>query len=236
MERLRQLIHEIHRRSLWQVLGIYLVASWAVLQVVDTLGGALRLPEWLEPMALVLLIIGLPIVLATAFIQEGGPGRDAEGEEVVGPPVDAPSGGASSLFTWRNAILGGVGAFALLGFVGTGWILFGGGLRPTSIEQSIAVLPFEDLSPEADQQYFVEGLSEEIINALTQIRDLKVAASTSAFAFQDSDLDIRTIADSLGVANVLEGSVRKAGDRIRIDAQLIEAESGFHLWSSQFNR
>ena len=76
MERLRQLIHEIHRRSLWQVLGIYVLASWAVLQVVDTLGGALRLPEWIEPMALVLLIIGLPIVLATAFVQEGvsGPG------------------------------------------------------------------------------------------------------------------------------------------------------------------
>ena len=73
MERLRQLIREVHRRSLWQVLGIYLVASWAVLNVVDTLGGALRLPEWIEPMALVLLIIGLPIVLATAFVQEGGP-------------------------------------------------------------------------------------------------------------------------------------------------------------------
>ena len=88
MERLRQLIHEIHRRSLWQVMGIYLLASWAVLQVVDTLGGALRLPEWLEPMALVLLIIGLPIVLATAFIQEGGPGRDAGDEEVAGAPAE----------------------------------------------------------------------------------------------------------------------------------------------------
>ena len=77
---LKRLIHEIHRRSLWQVLGIYLVASWAVLSVVDTLGGALRLPEWLEPMALVLLIIGLPIVLATAFVQEGKAMLAIEGE------------------------------------------------------------------------------------------------------------------------------------------------------------
>ena len=233
MERLRQLIREIHRRSLWQVLGIYLVASWAVLQVVDTLGGALRLPEWIEPMALVLLIIGLPIVLATAFVQEGGPGRDAGDVEVAGP--DSPPSGTSGLFTWRNAIGGGVLAFALLGFVGTGWILFGGGLRPTSIEQSIAVLP-DDLSPEGDQQYFVEGLSEEIINALSRIGDLKVSARTSAFAFQDTDSDIRTIADSLGVATVLEGSVRKEGDQIRVTAQLIEAESGFHLWSETYNR
>ncbi len=232
MERLRQLIHEMHRRSLWQVLGIYLVASWAVLQVVDTLGGALRLPEWIEPMALVLLIIGLPIVLATAFVQEGGPGRDGGDLDVAAPA--APPGGASNLFTWRNAFGGGILAFALLGFVGTGWVLFGGGLRPTSIEQSIAVLPFEDLSPEGDQQYFVEGLSEEIINALSQIRDLKVAARTSTFLLAEQGTDIATVASTLGVANVLEGSVRKEGDQIRVIATLIEAESGFQLWSATY--
>ena len=97
MERLRQLIHEIHRRSLWQVLGIYDVASWGVLEVVGTLSGVLLLPEWLEPVALVLLIIGLPIVLATAFIQEGGPGRD---QAEVGASLAAtpPPASASSLF------------------------------------------------------------------------------------------------------------------------------------------
>ena len=207
MERLRQLIHEMHRRSLWQVLGIYVLASWAVLQVVDTLGGALRLPEWLEPMALVLLIIGLPIVLATAFIQEGGPGRSAK--DVATPTADAPA-----LFTWRNA--------------------FGGGLRPASIEQSIAVLPFEDLSPERDQQYFVEGLSEEIINALSQIGDPKVSARTSTFLLAEQGTDIATVASTLGVANVLEGSVRKEGDQIRVIATLIEVESGFQLWSATY--
>ncbi len=78
MERLRQLIHEIHRRSLWQVLGIYVVASWAVLGDVDTLGGAVGLPDWFLPVALALLVVGLPIVLDTAFVQEGGTGREAE--------------------------------------------------------------------------------------------------------------------------------------------------------------
>ena len=232
---LKRFIREIHRRSLWQVLGIYAVASWAVLQVVDTLGGALNLPDWFPSFALALLVVGLPIVLATAFVQEGGPGRDGEDVEVAGHPADSPAAGASGLFTWRKTFGGGVLAFALLGFVGTGWVLFGGGLRPTSIEQSIAVLPFDDLSPEGDQPYFVEGLSEEIINALAQIADLKVAARTSTFILAEEGSDIATVASTLGVANVLEGSVRKSGDQVRITAQLIEAESGFHLWSDTFN-
>ena len=125
---------------------------------------------------------------------------------------------------------------ALLGVAGTGWILLGGGLRPTSIEQSIAVLPFDDLSAEGDQQYFVEGLSDEIINALTQIPDLKVAARTSTFILAEENASIEMVASALGVANVLEGSLRKSGDRVRITAQLIEARSGFHLWSETFDR
>ena len=141
----------------------------------------------------------MPIVLATAFVQEGGPGREAK--DVATPTADAPTG-APGLFTWRNAFGGGVLAFALLGFVGTGWILFGGGLgtreATTSVEQSSAVLPFEDLSPEGDQQYFVEGLSEEIINALTQIQDLKVAARTSTFLLAEEGTDIATVASTLG--------------------------------------
>ena len=156
--------------------------------------------------------------------------------EVAGHPADSPPAGASGLFTWRKTFGGGVLAFALLGFVGTGWILFGGGLRQTSVEQSIAVLPFDDLSPEGDQQYFVEGLSEEIINALTQIQDLKVAARTSTFLLAEQGTDIATVASTLGVSNVLEGSVRKSGDQVRIQAQLVEAESGFQIWSNTFNR
>ena len=237
MERLRQLIHEVHRRSLWQVLGIYVVASWAVLGGIGTLGDVLGLPDWFSPLALAVLLVGLPIVLATAFVQEGGPRREAE--DVATPTADAPTG-APALFTWRNAFGGGVLVFALLGFGGTGWILFGGGLgtpdAQASVEQSIAVLPFDDLSPEGDQQYFVEGLSEEIIHALSRIPDLKVAARTSTFILAGDNVNIETVASSLGVANVLEGSVRESGDQIRITTQLIEAESGFQLWSETFYR
>ena len=149
------------------MLGIFLLGGWVAFEVVQTLTEGLGLPEWFPAFAIVLLIIGLPIVLATAFVQEGGPGRDAGDVELAGPPADAPSGGASSLFTWRNAILGGVAALTLLTGVGVGWILFGGGLStgpaPTSIEQSVAVLPFVNMSGDPDNEYFSDGITEELM-------------------------------------------------------------------------
>ncbi len=130
MSRLKQLIHEIHRRSLWQVLGIYVVGSWLILQAVDTLAGALNLPDWAPPFALFLLIIGLPIVLATAFLQEGARPAllETAGEEAT-EPGSRVAGPRHGLFTWRNAIAGGVAAFALWGVVAAGWMLLGSGAR-----------------------------------------------------------------------------------------------------------
>ena len=237
MERLRQLIHEIHRRSLWQVLGIYLVASWAVLQVVDTLVGTLGLPEWFPPLALALLLVGLPIVLATAFVQEGVSGREGVDTDIIAPADASP---ASGLFTWRNALGGGVLAFALWGVVATGWVLFGGGLgsgeAPASIERSIAVLPFVNLSNDPDNEYFSDGITEELLNALAQLPGLRVPARTSSFAFKEQNIPIQQIADALGVAHILEGSVRRAGDRVLITAQLVDAQTDSHLWSDTFER
>ena len=156
------------------------------------------------------------------------------------PPADTASGGVASLFTRRNPILAGVGSFALLAFIGTGWLALGGRLGGasgrTSPEKSIAVLPFEDRSSSGDQQFFVDGLSEEIINALTLTRELKVSGRTSTFLLAEQVTDIATLASTLGVANVLEGSVRKEGDQIRVTATLTEAESGFRLWSDTYDR
>jgi len=105
-----------------------------------------------------------------------------------------------------------------------------------SYDGSIAVLPFQDMSPEKDQEYFCDGISEEIINVLTRVERLKVIARTSAFAFKGKQMDIRYIANALNVANVLEGSIRKDGNRLRITAQLIRAEDGSHLWSDTYDR
>ena len=102
--------------------------------------------------------------------------------------------------------------------------------------RSVAVLPFKDMSPQKDQDYFCEGLSEELINALTQVKDLKVAARSSSFSFKDRDADIREIGRTLSVDTVLEGSVQKAGNQLRITAQLINVSDGYHLWSERFDR
>ena len=108
--------------------------------------------------------------------------------------------------------------------------------RVEEIQPSIAVLPFANMSRDADDEYFSDGLAEEIINALTQISGLKVIARTSAFAFKGKNEDIRKIAEALGVTNVLEGSVRRAGSRLRVTAQLIHAADGTHLWSQRYDR
>ena len=243
---IKRLIAEIHRRSLWQVLGIYLVGGWVAYQVVQSLTEGLGLPEWFPALAVVLLIIGLPIVLATAFIQQGGPAHATPPVSVTTMdelyPVPAERSVPSRLLTWKKAILGGVGAFALWGVLAAGWVLLGGrpggstGPSPTSIDQSVAVLPFVNMSGNPDNEYFSDGITEELLNALAQLPGVRVPARTSSFAFKGQNIPIQDIAESLGVANVLEGSVRRDGERVLITAQLVEAGSGFHIWSDTYER
>jgi len=110
------------------------------------------------------------------------------------------------------------------------------GVRHAESKPSIAVLPFADMSPQKDQEYFCDGIAEELINGLSHIRDLHIVARTSAFAFKGAKLDVREIGQKLDVKTVLEGSIRKAGNRVRITAQLINVEDGYHLWSEKFDR
>ena len=238
MERLRQLIHEIHRRSLWQVLTAYVVASVVVLGGLGTLSDVLRLPEWFSPLAFALLIVGLPVVLATAFVQEGGPRREARDVQVAAPP-----GGAAGLFNWRNAFGGGVLAFALLGFVGTGWILFGGGLGGGSDtgdvpqQATIAVLPFQNNSPDAENAYFADGIHEDILTQLSKIGALTVISRTSVMRYRDAqESNLRQIGEELGATVILEGSFRRVGNQIRVTVQLIDTETDAHLWAETYDR
>jgi serine/threonine-protein kinase len=251
--RVTKLIREIHRRSIWQVLGIYVVGSWLVLQVVDTLAGALNLPDWAPPLALFLLIIGLPIVLATAVIQGVSPptsGADTGvDEEAAGVAGREPAGAASSavhgsdaerqLFTWRNAILGGGVAFALWGIVAAGWLALKG--APAGLGgageaiPSVAALPFDNMSGDPEDVYFTDGIHEEILARLARIDGLRVISRTSVLEYRDSPKNIQEIAGELGVDHVLEGSVRRSGDRIRVTAQLIDAEGDHHLWAEQYD-
>ena len=253
MSRLRQLIREIHRRSMWQVLLIYVGTSWAVLQVVDTVAGALQLPDWLEPVALVLLIVGLPIVLATAFVQEGGPGgaEDDHGSTAAPGhhPEPAKAGAVGNLFTWRNAITGGVLAFALWGVLVAGWMILGGGpapaipgpapavaALPSGERPAIAVLPFQNMSGLEEDRFFTEGMHDEILTRLAKIGSLHVISRTSVLGYESAASNIREIAEELGVGYIGEGSVRRAEDLVRITVQLIDARTDEHVWAETYDR
>jgi TolB-like protein/Flp pilus assembly protein TadD len=227
---LKRIIREVHRRSLWQVLLIYLGASWAVLQVIDQVQTRLSMPEWVYGAAIVLLLIGLPIVLATAFVQEGGPRGDAPASE---PGAALPV----RVFTWRNAIIGGVVAFILLGGALIIWQRFAPSTArgDDGAKRSIAVLPFANLSPDSGDAFFAAGIHDEILTHLSQIAALDVRSRTSVLEYQETRKNLKQIARELGVRFILEGSVRRSGEQTRITAQLIDAETDAHLWADTYD-
>jgi TolB-like protein/cytochrome c-type biogenesis protein CcmH/NrfG len=262
------LLGEIHRRSVWQVVTVYGVGAWFALEVVQGIVDAGNLPDWLPGMALVLLIIGFPMVLATAVIQQGWAARDssdaspaalladappagADVDPAVTPPVaaapppaDSPSL-AHQLFTWRNALMGGLLAFGLWGVVATFLLATGratpGGLtagagQAASDLMAIAVLPFDNLSVEEENAFFADGIHEDVLTQLSKVGDLTVISRTSVLPYRDTDLGLSEIASELGVGSILEGSVRRAGDNVRITAQLIDASTDEHIWADNFDR
>lgn len=251
----RNLIREIHRRSLWQVLGIYLGGSWLAFEIVERIAHAAGLPSWIPPFALILLVIGLPVVLATAYVQEGAP--DVTSVDSLGDLDEILAGDESTsgtrtplerLFNWRNALLGGAAAFVLLTTVALTWmsvartdvsatfgsVLVGSEDEPT-IHPSVAVMPCDDLSPSGDQVALAQGIADEVSMALSQLPDLKVSGRSSVTAMKAQEADLATISSTLGVANVLQCTVVRDGSAVRVNALLTEVETGSVLWSGQFN-
>jgi TolB-like protein/Flp pilus assembly protein TadD len=148
---------------------------------------------------------------------------------------EPPPAASAARRRWRAWVGTAVVAVVALGVVGfLHWR--GAGSGAAAREASVAVLPFRDMSPEHDQEYFADGVTEEILNSLAALRDLKVTARTSAFAFKGKDVDLRTIGRTLGVRHILEGSVRKDDQKLRITAQLIDAQTDAHLWSKTYDR
>ena len=266
MTHLRHLIREVHRRSLWQVLLIYVGAAWACYEIIDTITDRLLLPEWLPILAIVLFLIGLPIVLATAFVQEGTPLRlggepsaPSDGESPAASRAPTDRGRAERLLTWRNALMGAVFAFALWGLVAAGWLLLPGDERPSSEVASTAGLPepgAAGASSDAERERFLasvavlpfdnlgspedeylsEGITEMITAQLAQVSRLKVISRTSVVAIDRASLTLPQIADTLRVKHVLEGTVQRGGDATRVTVQLIEAETDAHLWAQTYTR
>jgi TolB-like protein/Tfp pilus assembly protein PilF len=241
MSRLKRLIVEIHRRSLWQVLLIYVGGAWVCYEIIDTITDRLALPEWLPVLAIVLFLIGLPVVVATAFIREDAvsPLAAAPAETVpVGSRVEAAR--PRPHITWRNSGLIFVFALALWGVVAAGWLVFGGGEADTRAiaeeRPSVAVLPLANRSGLQEDQYFTDGIHDEILTQLSKIGALSVRGRTSAMQYRESPKNLREIGEELNARYLLEGGVLRAGETVRINVQLIDAEMDEHLWAETYDR
>ena len=237
---LSAVLTELSRRKVLRTVGAYAVAVFVVLQLMDAAVDPLRLPDWLPTLVVIVLILGFPLVFILAWQLDITPGGIKKTRT------------AGLLTGTQNTLLF---SLMMLGTVGLGYGFYGyysnvftaseSGDSGTSVSQqrefvapenSIAVLPFADLSEDSSQGYFSDGIAEEILNVLAKVKGLHVAARTSSFAFRKPDKDIREIGRLLNVGTVLEGSIRKSGDRIRLTAQLINVEDGYHIWSNSYDR
>ena len=248
MSRLERLIVEIHRRSLWQVLLVYCGGALVAYQAVQALTEGLGLPPWFPALALVLFIVGLPIVVATALVREDATASRAGTE----PTTTAEDGGAGvfayrgetsrrrRFLTWRNAVGTFVIALAAWGVVAIGWLLVGRGEPRTDAvaaeRPSVAALPFVNRSGLQEDEYFTDGIHDEILTRLAKISGLSVRGRTSVMPYRDSPKNLREISQELDARYILEGGVQRAGETVRINLQLVDAENDEHLWAETYDR
>ena len=239
---------ELKRRNVFRVGFAYLIGSWLLAQIAELLLDTFKAPEWTMQFIVVLLMIGFPIAIFFAWAFELTPdGVKRESEVDRSHSIRQQTGSKMD----RGIIV--ILVIALAYFV---WEsrFHNDAVTPASPQsaktkepatqsapvektaQSVAVLPFVNMSSDPEQEYFSDGITEEIINALVKIPGLSVPARTSVFGFKGQQGDVRKIGEQLGVAHVLEGSIRSQGDQVRITAQLIKVDDGFHLWSETFDR
>ena len=228
-----KLFEELKRRNVLRAGAAYLVTAWLILQVGDVLLNNLPVPGWVMPAIILVLALGLPVTLAVSWFYELGPGGLVRDDQQTDPDRANPRTGRIVNAAIMGTLLLAVGLL----LVDKLWLSD----RPSATasdatDKSIAVLAFDNYSAEPDRAWFARGLAEETINVLARTPDLRVAARTSSFRLQDSDLSIPEIAKRLGVAHVLEGSVRRTPERIRITVQLIRAADGFQVWSASYDR
>jgi adenylate cyclase len=232
---------ELKRRKVVRVAVVYAATAFVILQAADIMLPRLGVPEWAMSLIVLLVALGFPVALVLAWALELTP----DGVRVTPAPTagdhDEPP---PSLLGKRTLVV--AGALVVLGVgLGAGWFL-----RPMSppasppaahtadaaTARSIAVLPFVNMSDDAANEFFADGISEELLNVLVRVDGIGVASRTSSFAYKGRELGAAAIASELGVSHILEGSVRKAGNQVRITAQLIDAVNDRHLWSETYDR
>jgi len=226
---------ELKRRNVYKVAVAYGVVGWLVVQIATQVFPFLEIPNWLVRLVIVFVAVGFPIALVIAWAFELTPEGIRRAEDVDLPAASRPKNRA-----W--IYVAAIGAALSVGLFFVGRYTAGNATpRPseaaTAISQkSIAVLPLLNESGDPRDEYFSDGLSEELIAALAQIRELKVIGRSSSFRFKERKEESKTIGEKLGVATLLEGTVRKQGDRVRIVAELVNAADGIELWTRTFDR
>ncbi len=208
MADLRSFLGELRRRKVYNVAAAYVAVGLALLAAAEGILDPLGLAA-ARPFVVVLVLFGFPVALVLAWAYEVRPEPSATSAAARSSEAPPPPETAAAPSSSEEAAR---------------W------------SRSIAVLPFDNMSDEPENEYFADGISEELTHELARIADLKVAARTSAFAFREGQKDVREIGSRLGVAHVVEGSVRRFGDRVRITAQLVDTRDGYHLWSERFDR
>jgi adenylate cyclase len=240
---LPRFLTELKRRKVYRVALVYSAVGWALLEMADVVLPRLGLPDWTVNAVLAVVLLGFPIAIVFAWIFDLSP------QGIVRtPPVSPEAHHRFSITRIVEFVLIGVLVVTVGGLYVERLSLQKRLIEPEPAVQempavpnpeqyrAIAVLPFADMSEAADQAWFAEGIAEELLIALSQVEQLSVMARTSSFAFKDTDKTVAEIAEILGVQAVLEGSVRRSGDRLRITAQLVDARSGYHIWSESYQR
>jgi adenylate cyclase len=219
------LLQELKRRRVFRALVGYGIAAFAVLQIIEPVIHGLHWPEAMLSYVIVALGVGFPIVITLAWIFDVNAGRLERA-----PPAVRLRGGRLAL------TLIGIGVLAAAPGVLWHFVLRKSAPRAAARPASIAVLPFVNLSAEKENEYFSDGITEELINALANVEGVRVVARTSAFSFKGRNVNVRQVGEELNVATVLEGSVRRERNQLRVAAQLINAADGYHIWSNTYDR
>ena len=221
------IVKELRRRNVFKVAIAYAVVAWLLLQIADVVLPTFKAPEWVMQVFTFMLILGFPLVLIFAWAYELTPEGIKKEKDVDRTQSTTHVTGRKLDYLIITVLVVMLGYFAVDKFM----------LQPSGeVEKSIAVLPFVNMSDDAGNEYFSDGISEELLDLLAKIPELRVISRSSAFALKGEKLQAPEVAQKLNVAHVLEGSVRKSGNRVRITAQLIEAHSDTHLWSETYER
>ena len=228
---LKSFFGELKRRNVYKVAVAYAIVGWLLVQVATQVFPFLEIPNWVVRLVIVVVAVGFPIALVIAWAFELTPEGLKRTED-----VDLSAKARTKSHAWIYVAI--VGAILSVGLFLLGRYGFRNASSPTSElpAKSIAVLPFDNLSRDLDNAFFAEGVQDEILTRLAKVADLKVIARTSTQKFKSAPDDLRNVAQQLGVANILEGSVQKANDQVRVNVQLINASNNAHLWAEIYDR